>query len=374
MSADSERQNIIMISILINNHNYGNYVGEAIDSVLMQDYKEFEIIVVDGASTDNSRAVIMDYVNRYPDIITVVLRNGSGQAAAINAGFLVSKGNIIALLDSDDAFMPGKLSKIADLHKNNSFVGTMSRRTDGNDHDITSDAPNERQQLLKKYGFIYTYELTTSCISMTRELASKILPMPEEGYTTYADAYIKVLAQYYDNIYFHRQRLSLYRIHEKNAMATKKDHRKMNNFLKELYERVKNDINQKLCKEEKPEIPELTNNNYIDAFRQANKSASLRINGSYAVYGVGLNSYRLLRVLRLFKVNIPFAIDSNIEKIGTVWESIPVISPKDAVNRRNEYDLIIVGATFYGEISMKLTKLGLKEDDDYVGDFILNDY
>ena len=208
-----------MISILINNHNYGQFIGEAIDSILDQDYKDLEIVVVDGISEDNSRAVIMDYVNRYPEIISVVFRSGSGQAAAINAGFAISKGDIIALLDADDCFLPGKLSRIAELHKDFDFVGTASKRTDGKDHDIPQDDPSVRRRLLRDYGFVYTYELTTSCISMSRELASRILPMPEEGYITYADAYIKVLAQYYSNIHFVNERLSLYRIHQKNTRS-----------------------------------------------------------------------------------------------------------------------------------------------------------
>lgn len=363
-----------MISVLMNNHNYGRFLEAAIDSVLSQDYKDFELVIVDGISDDDSRVIINEYTEKYPDTITAIYRNASGQAAAINAGFAVCRGDIIALLDSDDCFLPGKLGRIAKLHETHSFVGTASKRTDGKDHDIPIDDSKERTRLLQKYGFIYTYELTTSCISMRRELAEKILPMPEDDYMTYADAYIKVMAQYYDGIHYCSERLSLYRIHEKNAMASSVDNRKMNAFLTNLYRTVYKDANRLLISENKKSIPILSNKGYRDAFDIANPNVGIHDSGKYAIYGIGLNSYRLLKLKEAYSIDFVLAIDSDPKKAGTVWEGIEVISPEDGVRRRGEYEKILIGATFYSSISRLLQSQGLIENNDFVGNLILNDY
>ncbi len=88
------------ISVLINNYNYARFLPACIDSVLAQDYADFEIIVVDDGSTDDSRDIIASYGTR----IVPVLKENGGQASSFNAGFAASSGQILCLLDADDAF------------------------------------------------------------------------------------------------------------------------------------------------------------------------------------------------------------------------------------------------------------------------------
>src|SRR5215813_5615142 len=95
-------------SVLINNYNYGRFLAECIESVLSQDFADWEIIVVDDGSTDESADVLAGYGDR---IISIMKANG-GQASCFNAGFAAASGDIIVLLDADDMFLPGKLSTI----------------------------------------------------------------------------------------------------------------------------------------------------------------------------------------------------------------------------------------------------------------------
>src|ERR1700733_6356835 len=96
------------VTILINNYNYGRYLSKAIESALAQNYSDFEIIVVDDGSTDESREVIARYAGK----IKPVLKLNGGQASAFNAGYAASRGDIICLLDSDDWFLPGKVGAV----------------------------------------------------------------------------------------------------------------------------------------------------------------------------------------------------------------------------------------------------------------------
>src|SRR5579885_728740 len=101
------------VSVLINNHNYGRFLGAAIDSVLAQGLpaEDLELIVVDDGSTDDSRAVIASYGAR----VKAVLQERGGQTSAVNAGFRASAGEIVFLLDADDVWRPGKLAKVLPL-------------------------------------------------------------------------------------------------------------------------------------------------------------------------------------------------------------------------------------------------------------------
>jgi glycosyltransferase involved in cell wall biosynthesis len=94
-----------LVSVVIVNHNYGRYLANCINSVFAQTYPNIEIIVVDDGSTDHSLKVLTAYSDR----IRIIQQDNRGPSAARNAGILKSKGEWIALLDSDDYWQPEKL-------------------------------------------------------------------------------------------------------------------------------------------------------------------------------------------------------------------------------------------------------------------------
>ena len=95
-----------LVSVIINNFNYGRFLSECIKSALDQTYHSVEVVVVDDGSTDNSRNVIHDFAGK---VIPVLKANG-GQASAFNAGFASSRGGVVCFLDSDDFFAPHKVN------------------------------------------------------------------------------------------------------------------------------------------------------------------------------------------------------------------------------------------------------------------------
>lgn len=92
----------VTLSIIIANHNYAAFLGQAIDSALAVDWPSVEVIVVDDGSTDNSHAIIKSYGDR----IRAELLPKSTQLDVRNHGFAICRGDIVSFLDSDDLLAP----------------------------------------------------------------------------------------------------------------------------------------------------------------------------------------------------------------------------------------------------------------------------
>lgn len=95
------------VSVIIPNYNYAQYVGQAIDSVLNQTYRNIEIIVVNNGSIDNSLEVLKGFGDR----ISLVDQENLGQSGARRSGLLRATGDFIAFLDADDVWEPQKIEK-----------------------------------------------------------------------------------------------------------------------------------------------------------------------------------------------------------------------------------------------------------------------
>ena len=87
-----------------------HFIKRAIDSVLEQDFQDFELIIIDDGSKGNDRKSLLEYVERHEDKIVYIRHSNRGQAQSINRGVLISVGEFITILDSDDEYKPFHLS------------------------------------------------------------------------------------------------------------------------------------------------------------------------------------------------------------------------------------------------------------------------
>jgi len=99
----------ISVIMTVFNTNY-TYTKRAIDSVLNQDFQDFELIIIDDGSQETDRAALMQYVEKHEDKIVYIRHSNRGQSASINRGVLYSLGEFITIIDSDDEYKPNHLS------------------------------------------------------------------------------------------------------------------------------------------------------------------------------------------------------------------------------------------------------------------------
>lgn len=99
------------ISVVIPSYRGGSLLAEAIESVLVQSFQDFEIVLVDNNADPETKAIILRYMKEYPNRIRVFLETEQGVCSARNRGILESYGNYIALLDDDDMMTPDRLEK-----------------------------------------------------------------------------------------------------------------------------------------------------------------------------------------------------------------------------------------------------------------------
>lgn len=103
------------ISIVTPSYNYAGYINKTIESVIDQKYPDWEHIIVDDGSTDNSVEVIKQYVAMYPHNIKLICQKNEGQSDAINKGFACVTGEIIGWLNADDLYTSKSFYTVADI-------------------------------------------------------------------------------------------------------------------------------------------------------------------------------------------------------------------------------------------------------------------
>ncbi len=209
-------------TVLIDTYNYGEFIEEAVSSVLAQDFPAAlrEILVVDDGSTDDTRRRLQKYRS---EILYLRKPNG-GQASAFNFGFEHARGEVIALLDADDIWLPEKLGRVYEEFKRHPGAGMVYHRTHlwSGSEDISEDGyfiPVSGNVTESKRALLQYPMVGTSCLAFRREALPKLLPVPE-SLRFQADAYLTVLIIFVAPVAAVTECLGKYRRHGANLFQT----------------------------------------------------------------------------------------------------------------------------------------------------------
>ncbi len=173
-------KNQYTVSVLIPAYNAGEYIARAIDSVLAQDHKADEIIVVDDGSTDNTASV----VKKYGSQVRYIYQENSGAGAARNTAITSAKSEWIVFLDADDEMMPERLkSQISLLRNNKDLVwafGNLIKCQCTSNERILAQNTNRVQKYLRNGCFdtyynalIWGYYISTITVIVKRKVFEK---------------------------------------------------------------------------------------------------------------------------------------------------------------------------------------------------------
>jgi hypothetical protein len=243
------------VSVLIDTYNHERFIEQAIVSALEQDFpnSEREIIVVDDGSTDRTPEIVKKFEPR----LRLLRKENGGQASAFNAGIPECKGEIIAFLDGDDWWAPGKLTAVASALASEPSIGLVG-------HGITEVFPDgsEHVQLLKetprfrmdseagarafrlRKSFLGTSRMTIRAAALRR-----IGGVPE-ALTIQADEYLFTLAGFLSEVLILRESLTFYRLHAGNAFQVAGGNRRALRRKQNVLEALAKSLTAKLGEQE----------------------------------------------------------------------------------------------------------------------------
>jgi len=206
------------VSVIIDTYNYGHFIEQAIDSVLAQEFplERVEILVVDDGSTDDTS----QRVKRYGSSIQYFHKPNGGQASALNFGVQKARGEVVALLDADDYWLPQKLKTIVAAFEQHPDVGMIYHRLF---ETFTETGDTKEAKFEPRSGFLPDHPVDlfwyvvypTSCLAFRRKYLEQIGPIPG-ALRVQADAYLAVLLVFLAPVLALSDCLAVYRVHNQN--------------------------------------------------------------------------------------------------------------------------------------------------------------
>lgn len=187
------------VSVIIPYYNRESTIERALNSVVEQSYKDYEIILIDDGSSDNSHEIVDDFIKKRKEYKIINLyQDNSGPSKARNRGIEEAKGEYIAFLDSDDSWVPNKLEIQMNFLQKNKEV--MILGTDYNNiinGNISTKSSNTNKY--KEVGFykrLIKCYFPTSTVVIKREVFEEFRFNEEQKYAEDTLLFLKILRKY----------------------------------------------------------------------------------------------------------------------------------------------------------------------------------
>jgi glycosyltransferase involved in cell wall biosynthesis len=214
----NEKAMPLLVSVVIICYNQAHFLGEAIQSVIEQDYSNKEIVVVNDGSLDNTRDIALSF----GDSVQYIEQENSGVAVARNRGIKESTGDYICLLDSDDIYLPSFLSTLASYLEDHPDVGLVcsdamifNRKGDIGLRSKIVNKPmcekNFRWETVEFIAYPSTVMFRRSCLRKTGVFEEGLSRIGSNDWLMWVK-----MSLHFDLAYIHRP-LVKYRLHDTNA-------------------------------------------------------------------------------------------------------------------------------------------------------------
>jgi glycosyltransferase involved in cell wall biosynthesis len=214
----------IAVDVVVTNHNYGDFVTDAIDSALHQTHPNVHVVVVDDGSTDDSRERLL----AYKDEVELILKANGGQASAINAAMERCRGDVVILLDADDLIKPQLADRVAKTFATDLGVARVQfwmEIIDAEGQPTGGVKPRPRTRMpngdLRAAELAFPFDLTwmaTSGNAFRADALRRIIPIPERDYPRCgADWYVIHLVSLLGRVVSLEEIGASYRVHGRNS-------------------------------------------------------------------------------------------------------------------------------------------------------------
>ncbi len=341
-----------IVSVIIPVYNRESFLGRAIGSVLGQSYGDFELIVVDDGSTDNTPEVALSFKDSR--MIYVRCNENRGVSVARNRGIAISRGKYLAFLDSDDEWLPGKLEKqvrvmnesppevgviytgylqLMDKEVTESPFLSVVRITEGNIHE----------ELLRG-----DFVLISSAL-VRREVVKRVGGFDELLLSAEVwDFWLRVSKEYVFR--FLRDPLVKRYIHSSNISSSFTDSARIEieGVRKYLCQKYSQELG--MLRDDMEQLGEYGGINVL--------FNSIRNEGRcVVVFGASARGRGVLRYLKSKGIRCKFFVDNDKKKWGKVVDGLEV-KPPDSISKD---DVVFVASAWCREILSQLEEMGVKK-------------
>ena len=338
------------ISVIIPTFNSSKFIKKAIDSVLNQTFTDFELIIVDDGSSDNT----LDIISKYNDkrIKSIKHKHNMGVSAARNSGIKISNGKYIAFLDHDDEWLPRKLEKQLEvIEKSPEQVGLVytgyyqiepNRVRISPFINIANKLEGDLYQELVRGNFI-----VPSLVLIKKEVFKSVGYFDEKltGGGEDLDLWLRIAKKYHfafikDPLvkkFFHNQNQSISLISNSKIIDIEE-------FLSNKHRELKN---------------KSYNSWLINNFKDINQLIKYikQNNISPIIFGAGMRGRATLNWLKQCNIKCKFFVDNDKNKQNSQLDGLKIVSP----NYIKDDDILFIASSWWRDIVKQLNKQGIKK-------------
>ena len=220
----TEKNNSPLVSVLLPVYNSSAYLASAIDSILKQTFADFELLIINDGSTDNSPEIISSFTDERIKVINN--EKNLGLIASLNKGIDLAKGKYIARMDADDISLPERFEKQINYLKSNPTVSVIATRISliNTQGEITGDWDDDKQYIegeVIKHGMAFTNRIAHPTVMVRAEVFKKYKYKTYQKSSEDWDLWLRILADGHkihklNEVFLH------YRIHLQSIMTIEK--------------------------------------------------------------------------------------------------------------------------------------------------------